>query len=81
MGQIVKYKHHGAWVKVDGELKGHHREHCLCFRCGLFAPGTPNNCAIAQQVFATCEDLNLVTPVYECPAMVEGAPDLSGMPD
>ena len=30
---IVKYKHHGVNVSVREDLKGKHREHCLCWIC------------------------------------------------
>ena len=34
---IVKYEHHGTEVSVKSELKGKHREHCLCFQdCKYF---------------------------------------------
>jgi len=66
-----QYEHHGATVWVDSELKGQHRSHCLCFKCGKFKPGTPENCAIAQRVYETCVLCDLVTPVYECPVFVQ----------
>jgi hypothetical protein len=46
---IEKYVHHEAEVSVDSELKGKHRQHCLCFQCDHFKPGqkitvrSPNN--------------------------------------
>lgn len=64
---IERYVHHGKEVAVDSELKGKHRSHCLCFTCGSFNPGKPDNCPIAQRVYETCVEFNLVTPVYECP--------------
>ena len=30
---IERYDHHGKSVAVRTELKGKHREHCLCFVC------------------------------------------------
>lgn len=79
MGKIVKYSHHNRTVAVDEKLKGKHREHCLCFRCDLFAPNQQCNCAIAQQNFTLCQTFGMTTPVYECPYFVEGEPDLSGL--
>lgn len=66
MGNIVYYEHHGATVAVDEELKGKHREHCLCFRCSRFKPDTPENCDFAEQNFRACKINDMVMPVYEC---------------
>ncbi len=63
-----KYKHHGKQVFVREDLKGRHREHCLCFRCKRFNQFEPlENCHIANLVYATCVKYNLVLPVWECP--------------
>lgn len=67
---IERYVHHGREVAVDSELKGKHRSHCLCYVCDRFKPGTPANCPIAQRVYETCVEHDLVTPVYECPDFV-----------
>jgi len=66
MGKIIWYTHHGAEVAVDEELKGKHREHCLCYRCSRFKPNTPENCDYSEQHFRTCKINNMVMPVYEC---------------
>jgi len=72
MGKIVGYLHHGDYVYVDEDLKGKHREHCLCWRCANFNPNDRgNNCKIASLNFAMCQLENLVTPVYECPKFKE----------
>jgi hypothetical protein len=68
MSKVERYEHHGAVVAVQSELKGKHREHCLCWSCAEFRPDDPHaNCPIARAVFAVCVEHNLVTPVYECP--------------
>ena len=68
MGKIVGYLHHGKSVYVDEELKGRHREHCLCFRCQCFKPeNREENCRLAELNFANCRLNNMVLPVYECP--------------
>lgn len=73
MGKIVGYLHHGSYVYVDEELKGKHREHCLCWRCKKFAPGEHKiNCPLANLNFANCQLNNMVLPVYECPRFSEG---------
>lgn len=79
MGKIIWYEHHGQTVAVDEDLKGKHRNHCLCFRCRLFRPNRPKNCVIARRNYELCQQWNLVTPVYECPGFDEGEPDFSGM--
>jgi hypothetical protein len=66
-----QHEHHGATIRVDSELKGQHRNHCLCFKCGSFKPGTPENCAIAQATYENRVKFNTVTPVYECPVFVQ----------
>lgn len=47
-----KYDHHGAEVWVRSDLKGKHRNYCLCWHCSQLHPGEARNC---------------VTPVWECP--------------
>ena len=65
---IQTYEHHGVIVKVRPELKGKHREYCLCFSgCKNFKPNTPENCLIAQALFENCVKFNVTTPVWECP--------------
>jgi hypothetical protein len=66
MGNIIGYTHHGEWVFVDEALKGKHREHCLCFRCGKFKPNTPENCDLAEQNYRTCKINGMTMPVWEC---------------
>lgn len=66
--KIEWYEHHGVMVAVNPELKGEHRQHCLCFECRKFKPGAPEtNCPIANLNYAICLAHNIVTPVYECP--------------
>ena len=67
---IVTYEHHGTTVFVDERLKGRHREHCLCFRCENFKPGTPDNCPKAQRLYQLCVEENMTTPVFECPVYI-----------
>ena len=55
-------------VAVKSELKGAHQKHCLCYAgCVEFKPGTNDNCPIAAAVYVNCVQLNIVTPVWECP--------------
>lgn len=71
MGKIIEYEHHGTIVKVDEDLKGKHREHCLCWKCGNFKPRTPENCERANELFQYCVKWDMTTPVFECPAFIE----------
>lgn len=66
-----RYIHHGTEVFVVSELKGRHREVCLCFACRHFFPGSADNCPIAQAVFENCVKFSLVTPMVECPKFEE----------
>ena len=68
MGEIIRYVHHDVEVCVDEDLRGKHREHCLCYSCDFFNPGQVNNCRIAQRLYELVVEENLVTPVYECAA-------------
>lgn len=64
---ISKYEHNGAVVSVIDTVKGHHREHCLCWQgCKFFHPNTPENCPIAQSLITICRVHDVTTPVYEC---------------
>ena len=68
---IEKYEHHGKEVSVKTELKGKHRDHCLCYGCDKFKPDTEDNCEIANAVFENCTDFHIVSPVWECPKFQE----------
>jgi len=46
--KIVEYEHHGENVKVREDLKGRHRDHCLCFRCNAFKPTAHNKELMAE---------------------------------
>jgi len=65
---FIKYKHHDEEVTVREDLKGKHREYCLCFQGGKkFKPGNVENCDIAESVYTHCAIFDIVTPVWECP--------------
>lgn len=66
-----KYIHHGEEVSVVSEVKGMHRDHCLCYNCKLFyLEDREANCQRANLLFAFCVLHNMTTPVYECPIFV-----------
>lgn len=70
MTGIERYEHHGREVAVRSDLKGKHREHCLCYGCGKFnSDPVPmqQQCPIAAAVFANCVKFSIVSPVWECP--------------
>lgn len=61
------YSHHGEEVKVRSDLKGKHREYCLCYSCNKFYPNDEKkNCPISNSVYDNCIEFNIVTPVWEC---------------
>lgn len=71
---IVRYTHHDREVAVQEELKGKHRDHCLCFQCIRFKPQKRDeNCPIANALYRFDVLTGCVTPVYECPEF-EGLP-------
>lgn len=66
------YSHHGKEVNVKKNLKGKHREYCLCYVCNKFNPeDREKNCPIANEVYDNCVKFNIVTPVWECPDFIE----------
>ena len=71
MNEFERYLHHGKQVWTRKVLKGKHREHCLCFSCGNFKPGTDDNCERAQKLFEYCVRYDMTTPVFECPDFKE----------
>jgi len=67
MEEYTIYEHHGVWVAVHNDLKGMHKEHCLCYSCALFHPGEQNNCPIAEATYEHNCKYGITTPVWECP--------------
>ena len=66
--QYEKYDHHNNLVFVRSDLKGKHREYCLCHSCKkLDMVDRKNNCKIAHELYKNCKKFKLVTPVWECP--------------
>lgn len=67
--QIERYEHHGKEVTVRSDLKGKHRDHCLCYGCDKFKTddSDASQCPIAAAVFANCVKFGIVSPVWECP--------------
>jgi len=64
--KIIHYNHHGRLVAVFAELRGKHREHCLCFRCAFFHPDESGNCPIAQELYEFDVEYGCTTPMWEC---------------
>jgi hypothetical protein len=63
-----KYEHHGNVVWVRSDLKGKHREHCLCFNCNeLNIDNRKKNCSIANALYKLDVKYAITTPVFECP--------------
>ena len=66
-----KYIHHGNEVWVRSDLKGSHRDHCLCHSCSkLNIDDRAKNCPIAKALYDNCVNFKVVTPVFECPEFV-----------
>ena len=64
-----QYEHHGAKVWVNSQLKGKHRDFCLCFQCNKLNLIEPEkSCHFAKEIYKNCVTFNVVTPVFECPA-------------
>ncbi len=67
-----QYVHHDWDVWVRRDLKGRHREHCLCFSCERFVPeDREQNCPLANLLYSLDVVTGLTTPVFECPEFVE----------
>lgn len=64
---LIKYKHHDKVMVVQSDLKGKHKEHCLCYMgCLRFLPGSQYNCEIAEKIFQLNVEQGVTTPVWEC---------------
>lgn len=71
--RYVRFIHHDRMVIAREDLRGKHREFCLCYACEFFKPDKPDNCDIAQDVFATCIRHGVTTPIFECPKFASAA--------
>jgi len=72
MSCFEQYEHHGNKVWVREDLRGLHRDHCLCYSCAEFNPDDNKaNCALANLLYVICCAHNTVTPVWECAAFKE----------
>lgn len=70
--EYISYKHHLSIVIVRADLKGKHRDYCLCWDCELFRPDNRKvNCDIANQLFNICVVNGVTTPVFECARFIE----------
>ena len=68
MRNIKQYEHHGKLVRVYEDQKGEHRDHCLCYTCEHFdATDREKNCRLANLIYALCQVVGMVLPVWECP--------------
>ena len=75
MIRYERYEHHGVGVWVRADLKGTHREHCLCHACTkLDITNHEKNCPIASELYALCVKHGLTTPVFECGQFVPKDP-------
>lgn len=66
-----RYEHHGNMVHVRTDLKGKHRDFCLCHSCvKLHVEDRDANCGIANELYDLCVEHGLATPVFECTEFV-----------
>jgi len=63
--KIEKFFHHRDTWGFQ-ELRGKHREVCLCWSCKKFRPEHSDNCFIAESVFNLNKTHGITTPVLEC---------------
>ena len=71
MIKFIEYEHHGKMVSVREDLKGKHREHCLCYKCKWFKPkDIEKNCPIANKLYEFNCQYGVTTPVWECKTFV-----------
>lgn len=66
MSEIIKFEHHGKEVFAQKELKGKHRDYCLCWKCGKLKPGAEDNCKIAALLYRLDILAEVTTPVFYC---------------
>ena len=51
MSNIERYEHHGTDVAVQSELKGKHREHCLCYQdCDRFVVANNSQAVVVRNL-------------------------------
>jgi hypothetical protein len=69
---LEQYEHHGKQMWVRSDLKGQHRDHCLCYQCTKFNfEDREANCPIANALFHFDVLADVTTPVWECAEFVE----------
>lgn len=61
--RVTKY---GKETWQDQELDAVRRKCCLCLRCTKFQPGEPDNCAMAEVLFALCRTKGMAVGVSRC---------------
>jgi len=65
--RIQQYVHHGRLMSVRADLKGKHREYCLCYSCAaLNLKDRNSNCSVANTLFSLGVLAGITTPVWEC---------------
>jgi len=67
---ILSYVHHGKTMYVRQDLKGHHKDYCLCYSCEKMTPGKPDHCLVAQGLYDYDCKHGVTTPVFECSLFV-----------
>lgn len=63
----AKGRYTGELAAESRILMANHRL-CLCWHCQRFNPSNrEENCSIANKLYSTCVECDLVTPVARCP--------------
>jgi hypothetical protein len=67
MPEIIFYEHRSKQVAVRKDLRGQHRDYCLCYQCEKFYPQyREGNCGIANELYLLNCKCGITTPVWEC---------------
>lgn len=64
---IITVEKFSKEYKVQEDLVGKHRDHCLCWQnCVNFKPNEVDNCPITQSLLDFDKKFGVTTPVWEC---------------
>jgi len=64
--KIIKYEHFGNEVSVMEDMKGKHKDFCLCYKCSKLKPDEADNCKLAQLVYDLCRLSGSTLVMWEC---------------
>lgn len=64
--ETIEVAKHTRYYHVRKHLNGKHKDHCLCYICERFKPGSGDNCVVAQSLYEFNIKHEVTTPVWEC---------------